>query len=225
MDDQDRQRRIASSRLGREYVAKGDPSGWFDPIYRGARAAAEPDHVPWVDQRPNRFFVEWLERENPTPGRACVVACGLGDDAEELAKRGFEVVAFDVSPTAIDWCRERWPDTRVDYRVADLYDPPREWLRVFDLVVDVYTVQSFPLTMRGEAREAVAAFTATGGRLVAVAHGRDDDVTDPMGPPWPLSTSEMRAFESLGFATESHEDIPDPDEQGVMRMRGVFRRS
>ena len=28
---------------------------------------------------------------------------GLGDDAEELVRRGFDVTAFDISDTAIQW--------------------------------------------------------------------------------------------------------------------------
>ncbi|MCC5670705.1 class I SAM-dependent methyltransferase [Nostoc sp. CHAB 5784] len=39
--------------------------------------------------------------------KALVIGCGLGDDAEAIASLGFEVTAFDISPTAIAWCQER----------------------------------------------------------------------------------------------------------------------
>lgn len=43
----------------------------------------------------------------PSPARAVVIGCGLGDDAEYLASMGYEVTAFDISPTAIAMCHTR----------------------------------------------------------------------------------------------------------------------
>ena len=51
---------------------------------------------------------------------------------------GLDVVAFDSSPTAVEWARSRHPDTAVDWQVADLFAPPSDWLGSFDLVVDVH---------------------------------------------------------------------------------------
>ncbi|WP_313934260.1 MULTISPECIES: hypothetical protein [Nostocaceae] len=39
----------------------------------------------------------------------------MGDDAEAPAKLGFEVTAFDISPTAISWCQQWFPDSSVNY--------------------------------------------------------------------------------------------------------------
>ena len=36
----------------------------------------------------------------------------------------FEVTAFDISESSIQWCKERFPSTDVDYIVADLLNPP-----------------------------------------------------------------------------------------------------
>ncbi len=41
-----------------------------------------------------------------------------------------------VSPEAIEWCHRRFPESSVDYRVADLFSLPEEWTQSFDLVVD-----------------------------------------------------------------------------------------
>ena len=56
-----------------------------------------------------------------------MVACGLGDDAEALAAAGWRVTAFDISPAAIAWCRERFPASPVDYQVQDLSAVPSSW--------------------------------------------------------------------------------------------------
>jgi len=225
MDEKERIRRIEASRAGRKAAASGDPSSWFDHVYKAARKTDAPEDVPWVDLQPHRLFLEWLERENPAPCRVCVVGSGLGEDAEELARRGFEVTAFDVSPTAVDWCRERYPDSTVDYRTADLFDLPKEWFGVFELVVEVYTVQALPLAVREESSAAVASLTAPGGRLLVVSRARPDDESDPKGPPWPLSRLETTGFLVDGMNEESFETVTDADERAMVRFRVVYRRS
>src|ERR1700733_12467903 len=88
----------------------------FEAIY--ARAGLDLASIPWAGLAPNPDLVDWLasqpggEERGPDPGRgvpALVVACGLGDDAEELARRGYVVTAFDISPTAIGRCRGGFP--------------------------------------------------------------------------------------------------------------------
>lgn len=62
------------------------------------------------------------------------VACGPGLYAEELVKRGAEVVGFDQSPRMIELCRQRVPQG--EFRVHDLASP-LDWLTddSFDLVL------------------------------------------------------------------------------------------
>jgi hypothetical protein len=37
-----------------------------------------------------------------------------------------------------------FPQSAVDYRVADLFDAPSEWRGAFDLVHELYTLQALP---------------------------------------------------------------------------------
>src|SRR5437016_4070207 len=89
--------------LAEKALAKGDITGWFDELYTAASGNASL--IPWADENPNRYLLEWLDRKGdrpvaPTIGKkAIVIGCGLGDDAEELSRRGFEVTAFDISET------------------------------------------------------------------------------------------------------------------------------
>ena len=132
------------SELAHDYLKKGDPTGWFEPLY--ARADISGAGVPWVKLAPNPFLAGWLADERVKGGgrEALVVGCGMGDDAEELARRGFHVTAFDISPSAIRLCRERFPASAVTYLNADLFTPPDDWQGRFDLVVEVITVQALP---------------------------------------------------------------------------------
>ena len=72
----------------------------FENIY--AQAGDDLSEIPWATLRPMPELVTWLDRQAPAAGQtALVVACGLGDDAEEVSRRGFRVTAFDLVPAAI----------------------------------------------------------------------------------------------------------------------------
>jgi SAM-dependent methyltransferase len=136
---------------------------------------------------------------------------GLGDDAEELARRGFEVTAFDFSPTAIERARERFPESAVDYRVADLLDLPEEWRGRFDLVVEIRTLQSLPIGDRRAAAAAIAGTVVPGGLLWLFALGRDSHLPGETRP-WPVTEEELAVLEAAGLKWESRrEDLLDAD--------------
>src|ERR1043166_7987836 len=111
-------------RMAKEHVERGDAVGWFEKLYRGA--GGEAMEIPWADLKVNPNFAKWAGREKLRGDgkRALVVGGGLGDDAEALSAMGFDVTAFDVAPTAIEWARKRFPKSRVNYRTADLFDAP-----------------------------------------------------------------------------------------------------
>jgi 2-polyprenyl-3-methyl-5-hydroxy-6-metoxy-1,4-benzoquinol methylase len=77
-----------------------------------------------------------------------VVGCGLGEDAEFLARLGFATVAFDFAHTAVEAARRRHPGSPVRYQVANLLDPRQEWREAFDLVIESLTVRSLPRSFR-----------------------------------------------------------------------------
>ena len=83
------------------------------------------------------MLIDGLVAEPPAAGTvALVVACGLGDDAEELARRGCVVEAFDVLPTAIEIAYRSFPNSSVTYRVADLFELPLSWRERFELIAE-----------------------------------------------------------------------------------------
>src|ERR1700685_4501513 len=121
--------RARARELAAESLAKGDPTGWFEQLYR--EAAEGVSVVPWADLRPNPNLIEfWSRQQIPTSGKsegktALKIGCGLGDDAEQLAAWGFETTAFDISASAIRACNQRFP-SRVSFHVADILHPPAE---------------------------------------------------------------------------------------------------
>jgi len=218
--------RTVARALAREYNARNDPIGWFEALYaRAAHSDAGLEVIPWADLAPNPHLVAWLDAfPPPAPGaRALKVGCGLGDDAEELQRRGYDVTAFDVAPTAIDWCLRRYPHSAVRYLCRDLFDAPDEWERAFDLVVEAYTLQVLPPHVRPTAMARMARFVAPQGRLLVICRGREPD--DPEGlMPWPLTRAELDAFRAAGLEELSFEDYVDSEDPPARRFRSAYCR-
>jgi SAM-dependent methyltransferase len=175
-------------------VSEHEDTAWFERLY--AAAEAGDAEVPWDRGGPNPFLEQWVRERGLDGGgrRALVIGTALGDDAELLAGRGYAVTAFDVSPTAIEGARRRFPGSSVDYHVADLLDLPSGWAGAFDLVAECITVQALPVTLRSQAIGAIASTVAPGGTLVVVSGIWDGDGPRD-GPPWPLTRSELDRFE------------------------------
>ncbi|MBV7328114.1 class I SAM-dependent methyltransferase [Chloroflexi bacterium TSY] len=204
-------------------MARGDATGWFDEVYQ--RADRKSGAVPWACMEPRPAFAEWLMATNLQGDgkKALVVACGLGDDSEALADRGFAVTAFDIAPTAIEWCHERWPDSSVEYLVADMFDPPYEWLENYDFVVEDFTVQALPLDIREKSIAAITQFVAPGGTLLLICIGTDS-AEERSGPPWPLTREEVALFARDGLVETRFEELPPSGNSAAVRWRVEFKR-
>jgi len=210
--------------LAAEFAERGDVLGWFDELYK--RAGGDHEQIKWADLEPNKYLRSWAEDTGlKGDGRnALVVGCGLGDDARYLYDLGFTVTAFDISATAIDWAKKLHHDTSINFVTADLFHPPGEWLRAFDLVLEIYTIQPLPLEIRSDVIDAVAAFVGNDGELVVVTRGREDDAI-PEKLPWPVSRRELSRFEASGLEQTNFRIFPADDEgdpdRWVIQMKKV----
>ena len=195
---------LRGDRLAAQAIAVGQPTAWFDRLYaEGVRGEVE---MPWNRQHPHPKLAEYLAGRTGAGKRGLVVGCGLGADAGFLASLGFATTAFDVSETAIEVARERHPG--VDFHVADLFRLPEQWLWAFDLVVEIFTVQALPESVRAEASAAVASLVAPGGTLFVVQASREEG-TIADGPPWLLTRSQMDGFAVKGVTAVSIERRDD----------------
>lgn len=151
------------------------------------------------------------------------VGCGLGDNAECLAAAGADVVAFDFVPEAISWAKRRFPESRVDYRVADLFALPPDWRGSFDVVHECYTLQALAPSLLAQAFAAFAAALRPGGVLVLISRARDEQDAIA-GPPWPLPPSIFDQARRQGFTPGLIEDVPAGAGVGRRHWRAVLRR-
>jgi SAM-dependent methyltransferase len=198
-------------------------------VFERAYAEAHGDvaMVPWCAGRPNPAIVAWLNAEASAivrPGsRVVVVGCGLGDDVAELSYRGYDVVGFDISQAAIDWAKERHVEFADRFIVADLFDLPSRMLRRFDLVIEAYTIESVPASMRPGAARAVASLSRPHGLILAVCCGRDEQDADESGSS--LCVSELSGlFAEAGMCCgRGVDDFMDDEDPPVRRLRALFQ--
>ncbi|MCG8642636.1 MAG: class I SAM-dependent methyltransferase [Desulfobacterales bacterium] len=215
--------RATARDIAQEHLLAGDPLGWFESLY--SRSAGDTSIIPWADLKANPNLVSWLDINNSTDlGLALKVGCGLGDDAEELAKRGYSTTAFDISESAIGQCRKRFPDSSVEYVVADLFSAPAEWKARFDLVIESYTLQVLPPDLRIEAMKCISSFISPGGILLVIARGREENESKGKMP-WPLTKKELSFFEDRGLQEMAFEDYIENEDPPVRRFRATYRKA
>jgi SAM-dependent methyltransferase len=123
--------------------------------------------------RPNTRLVEVTA--DLTPGAALDLGCGEGGDARWLAAQGWQVVAVDISDTALQRAAADSGDlaARIDFQRHDLMQTFPEG--TFDLVSAQFLHSPVPWDREQLLRRAADA-VAVGGTLFIVDHGE--------APPW-----------------------------------------
>lgn len=205
-----------------------DWSAYFESLY--CDADGQMARVPWARGRASPSLLAWLNSEAPSlvrPGATvCVVGCGLGDDVRELADRGYEVMGFDVSPTAIEWARTRYPELAERFVVADLFRLPATLLRRADVVIEINTLQALHPDLRAAAAAGIASLARPHGMIVAICRGCDEPDPARQAPPFPLTAKQLQSlFSEHGFTLlRAMDDFLDDETPPVRRLRAVFKR-
>ena len=212
-----------SSNKEYQFFQQNRPYDWFESVY--TRAKENGQLIGWMQLAPSPDVLAWLDQRQ-VDGRgqtALVIGCGLGDDAEELARRGFAVTAFDVSATAIEWCKERFPNSIVNDQVADLFAPPQSWHSHFDFVLEYFTIQSLPPYMHAKTIEAVARLVAPTGIILVICIGRPAGVEIGGGPPWPMPKETLDAFKTCGLTEVNFEEYDYRQDSPVRKFRIEYK--
>ena len=194
--------------------ARESGADWFEAFYQWT--GGEEEKVPWADLMPHPLLDEWLNGKSL--GAVAVVGCGLGDDAEAIAERANSVWAFDVSETAVQWAKRRYPESTVEYGVADLFNLPEDRKGIYGTVVEIYTLQALPPERRPEAFAALTSLLLPQGELVVITRWRNPETE--LGPvPWPLLMTEFDEIDALGL-----ERIEQTEAEEGQAIRLVWRK-
>lgn len=226
----------------------------FEAMY--AHANGEAERVPWCRAHACPRLIEWLNTHAPRvvrPGcRAVVVGAALGDDVAELAERGYDVMGFDIAPTAVRWAARRHPGWGDRFFMADVFAVPPRLVHRFDLVVEIDTLGMFEPSLRVAAARGLARLLSPRGVLLVVARaararggegagehdGEEAALREAsparLGPPFGFERDELVALMSaaglttLGGDDGDHAAAVQPcsgegGPDGERRWLGVFR--
>ncbi|MBX5481116.1 MAG: methyltransferase domain-containing protein [Myxococcaceae bacterium] len=156
-------------------------------------SAAPP---PWDTGSVEPQLLELWNAQRLPRGRALEVGCDTGTNAVWLAQQGYDVVAVDIAPAAIERARRRAAAANVRCRFAALdFLSDRIDERPFDLVFDLgcFHVFDTPQEQRRFA-ERVAGLLAPKGLWVSLI-GSTEGGPREMGPPRRSARDVVNAIE------------------------------
>lgn len=88
----------------------------YDDRYR----QVHQENLHWFDENPSGIVLETMEKYAVTKQmRILEVGCGEGRDARVLLRKGYKVLATDVSSAAVDFCRRQDPAHEDAYACLD----------------------------------------------------------------------------------------------------------
>lgn len=117
-----------------------------------------------------------LEPLLPKPGFALDLGCGAGANARFLAERGWQVLAIDAAPEAIQCAQQVNDHERIQWEVGDLrsVDLPEA-----DLVLAFFSLFFVPPSEFGAAWARVSEAVKPGGQFAGQFLGPNDDWAAP----------------------------------------------
>ena len=192
---------------------------FFENIYK--ESAGDTDKVPWAILDTNPYLLEYL-KQHIGEGKAIVIGCGLGHDALALDDAGFDVTAIDISETAINWCKNEYDYTDIDFKVQDIFELPESMLGKYDFIFEALTIQSLPLEYRNQIIGAIASLMAPNAKVLAVADGKNEGERYE-GPPWPLEHNELRLFQN--YNCEELEFSIFEGTRSTLKFRALYKKS
>lgn len=171
-----------------------------------------PDHwenlylegrLPWDAGGVPAEFLDYLARSTG-PGSALVPGCGSGYEIVSLAEAGFDVVAVDFSPAAIDIARRIAGQTGATIDIADFFELPEE---SFDLIYERAFMCALDPGQRDAWADKVRSLLKPAGCLVGYffLDGAELD-----GPPFGMWPDELQQLLGDEFTLTDERRTSDP---------------
>ena len=137
----------------------------YDDRYRQVHG----ENLQWFADSPSPIVGEIIENFS-IGGKMLEIGCGEGRDGGWLMDRGFDVLATDVSPAAIDFARRRFPEFADRFEVLDCLKDELE--TKFDFIYAVAVVHMLvPDTDRDGFYRFIRDHLAPGGKALICSMG------------------------------------------------------
>ncbi len=195
-------------------------TAWFEELYKDS--GEDESTIPWAKLEVNEFLAQHLEN-HAERGKALVIGCGLGDDAKALDEAGFETIAIDISISALDWAQKRFPESSISFEEQNIFEMPEKYLGYFDFVFEAFTIQSLPIRYRAEMIEAISDTLAKEGKLLVVAHAKNEGEVFE-GPPYPVLANELGLFRMQGLKELSFSIYEEPSPLSSLKYCALYQR-
>lgn len=175
------------------------PTDWWERLYRSSNIEQLPWYTTTLDPD-----VESALGVHPVRGRILDLGTGPGTHAVALAGKGYQVIATDISPTAIRKAQllAKKHDADIDFRVDNILKTALGDGLV-DAIVDRGTFHVLPPEARPFYVAAVRRVLRPRGLLFLKTFS---DKEPSEGGPYKLSPGELRAYFRDGFDVLSIED-------------------
>ena len=190
----------------------------FKRLYRRAPSV---ESLPWHRDGPPPLL-ERVVAQQASRGRALDVGCGEGVYATYLAQQGYDVVALDFVPAALEATRARAAQAGVEVELHETDVVEYEAAAPFDVVLDSGCLHHLPRAKRARYRERLDGWLAPGGDFVLVHFAHRPRIGwIPQGPSHLTREEAVAMFAPLELRAhdETHFDVPFP--MGRMRA-GVY---
>ena len=139
----------------------------------------------------------------PRGGRVLIPGCGSGYEVRAFADAGFEVVAIDFAPAAVEQAQRILGPLSGLVRLADFFEFAPDG--PFDLVYERAFLCSLPRPLRPRYAQRVAELLRPEARVAGFFFFEDGE----RGPPFGLKTGELEAL--LGGKFKRVADVPVQD--------------
>jgi len=111
-----------------------------DSAYKHRKASGKPG---WASSEEAKVFQRTLDnvfkaKYVPKKGRFLELGCGAGEMSIWFGEKGFEVHGIDISPTAIEWAKEKAAVRKIKagFRVGNVLDLSEFSDNYFDFILD-----------------------------------------------------------------------------------------
>lgn len=195
------------------------PTDWWEDLYR----TSDVTELPWYTPSLDTDFDRALKAHLPTGGRVLDLGTGPATQAIALAKRGYDVVASDIAPSAIAKANEaaKKEAVRIDFRVDDILESRLEDALV-DAIVDRGVFHVVPPESRPRYVARVHRILRPHGLLFLKAFS---DKERRQGGPYHFSPEELRRSFAKSFEVLSVDDavFHGPHTHPPKALIAVFR--
>ena len=173
---------------------------WWERLYR----TSEVSRLPWYTETLDPDIEAGLGHEGLVRGKLLDLGTGPGTHALALARLGYDVIATDISRTAIEKAkaRSKRARARIDFRVDNILDS-RLGDGLVDVVVDRGTFHVLPPQTRARYASEVHRILRRDGLLLLKTFSDKEPGTEG---PYRLSPGELRGYFLPAFDLLSLED-------------------